>query len=261
MNVEFVTVDKKPEVGDFVIWNCFSAYDDLQNNTPYIVIKEQGMGFVAIYNPETKFMEPALGSNTRKVLKEITGAEAKVGDVIYFKEDSNYGAYPDIYKKGDCKVITEIESSGVLRFGVKIPDKIYDFGVQQLNNYEHIAILQTVKKDEVKKSDDEIKIQKKIEREKKDMPELQIIVNELFGSDYEKKPKILLTVYSPDGKEVAQGTADSLEDVQKIVANDYRLIGHKVVVYKINCEIQTEVPVTVTKLKSKKEEEKEVETK
>ena len=259
MNVEFVTVDKEPEVGDFVIWNCFGTYNDLKNNTPYLVTKQEA-GIIEIYDPESESTKSGLGSNTRKVLKKITSTEVKVGDVIYFKEDSVYGYYSNIYKKGDCKVVTKIKDSFTLKFGVKIQNKDDEFGIQA-KDYEHIVILQTIKKDEIKKSDNEIKIQNKIEREKKDMPQLQVIVNELFGSDYEKKPKILLTVYSPDGKEVAQGTADSLEDVQKIVANDYRLIGHKVVVYKINCEIQTEVPVTVTKLKSKKEEEKEVETK
>ena len=166
MKVEFITINKKPEVGDFVIWNCFGEYDELKNNTPYLVTK-QATEVVEIYIPESKSKKLCIGSNTRKVLKQITSKQVKVGDVIYFKEDSSYGCSSDIYKKGDSKVITKIENSRTLKFGVKIPKRNDEFGVQA-KDYEHIAILQTVKKDEIKESDDENQIKKQNrKREKK----------------------------------------------------------------------------------------------
>lgn len=109
------------------------------------------------------------------------------------------------------------------------------------------------------KSDVEEKQIKKEER--KDMPKLQDIVSQIFGSDYENKPKFLLTVYSPNGQEVATGTCESLDEIKKNVATDYRLIGHKVVVYQMSMEISTEVPVVVTNLCEEKTCEKEADKK
>ena len=109
------------------------------------------------------------------------------------------------------------------------------------------------------KSDVEEKQTKKEER--KNMPKLQDIVSQIFGSDYENKPKFLLTVYSPNGQEVATGTCESLDEIKKNVATDYRLIGHKVVVYQMSMEISTEVPVLVTNLCEEKACEKKEEEK
>lgn len=95
-------------------------------------------------------------------------------------------------------------------------------------------------------SDCEIKIKKQgIE-----MPKLQEIINQIFGTnDYQQKPNYLVVVYTPDGSEYAQGTAETLEQVENTLASDYRLIGHTAVTYKIHKEFTTKVPVVSTKLK------------
>lgn len=95
-------------------------------------------------------------------------------------------------------------------------------------------------------SDYEIKIKKKgIE-----MPKLQEIINQIFGTnDYQQKPNYLVVVYTPDGSEYAQGTAETLEQVENTLASDYRLIGHTAVTYKIHKEFTTKIPVVSTKLK------------
>lgn len=95
-------------------------------------------------------------------------------------------------------------------------------------------------------SDCEIKIKKQgIE-----MPNLQEIINQIFGTnDYQQKPNYLVVVYTPDGSEYAQGTAETLEQVENTLASDYRLIGHTAVTYKIHKEFTTKVPVVSTKLK------------
>ena len=95
-------------------------------------------------------------------------------------------------------------------------------------------------------SDSEIKIKKQgIEMQK-----LQEIINQNFGTnDYQQKPNYLVVVYTPDGSEYAQGTAETLEQVENTLASDYRLIGHTAVTYKIHKEFTTKVPVVATKLK------------
>ena len=86
----------------------------------------------------------------------------------------------------------------------------------------------------------------------------QDIINSIFGvSAYDAKPKFLVTIYKPDGSEYANATADSIEDIKQKAATDYRLIGHKIVVYKLHTEITTEIPVMVTRLKEEKSKEPE----
>lgn len=104
-------------------------------------------------------------------------------------------------------------------------------------------------------SDFEIKIKKQgIE-----MPKLQEIINQIFGTnDYQQKPNYLVVVYTPDGSEYAQGTAETLEQVENTLASDYRLIGHTAVTYKIHKEFTTKIPVVSTKLKVIKDAEDEV---
>ena len=85
------------------------------------------------------------------------------------------------------------------------------------------------------------------------MKKLQDLINEIFKSDYENKPKFLVTIYSPDGAEHASATANSIEEIQAAASADYRLVGHKIVAYKIHSEIESAIPVTVTKFKKEKE--------
>lgn len=95
-------------------------------------------------------------------------------------------------------------------------------------------------------SDFEIKIKK----QGTEMPKLQEIINQIFGTnDYQQKPNYLVVVYTPDCSEYAQGTAETLEQVENTLASDYRLIGHTAVTYKIHKEFTTKVPVVSTKLK------------
>lgn len=90
----------------------------------------------------------------------------------------------------------------------------------------------------------------KIEKQGIEMPKLQEIINQIFGTnDYQQKPNYLVVVYTPDGSEYAQGTAETLEQVENTLASDYRLIGHTAVTYKIHKEFTTKVPVVSTKLK------------
>jgi hypothetical protein len=124
-----------------------------------------------------------------------------------------------------------------------------------------------------KKSDDEKQIiqdsiqsvqdsiqQAQIKKQNKEaiMP-FQDIINSIFGvSAYDAKPKFLVTIYKPDGSEYANATADSIDDIKQKAATDYRLVGHKIVVYKLHTEITSEVPVTITRLKDKKSKEEAV---
>ena len=78
---------------------------------------------------------------------------------------------------------------------------------------------------------------------------LQQLLDVIFGvSDYEAKPKFIVTVFNND-KEVATTTAESVEEIQQTIQSDTRLWGCKLVAYKIHSELQTQVPVAITKFK------------
>ena len=78
---------------------------------------------------------------------------------------------------------------------------------------------------------------------------LQQLLDTIFGvSDYEAKPKFIVTVFNND-KEVATTTAESVEEIQQTIQSDTRLWGCKLVAYKIHSELQTQVPVAITKFK------------
>ena len=78
---------------------------------------------------------------------------------------------------------------------------------------------------------------------------LQQLLDIIFGvSDYEAKPKFIVTVFNND-KEVGTTTAESVEEIQQTIQSDTRLWGCKLVAYKIHSELQTQVPVAITKFK------------
>lgn len=78
---------------------------------------------------------------------------------------------------------------------------------------------------------------------------LQQLLDAIFGvSDYEAKPKFIVTVFNND-KEVGTTTAESIEEIQQTIQSDTRLWGCKLVAYKIHSELQTQVPVAITKFK------------
>ena len=78
---------------------------------------------------------------------------------------------------------------------------------------------------------------------------LQQLLDTIFGvSDYEAKPKFIVTVFNND-KEVGTTTAESIEEIQQTIQSDTRLWGCKLVAYKIHSELQTQVPVAITKFK------------
>ena len=78
---------------------------------------------------------------------------------------------------------------------------------------------------------------------------LQQLLDTIFGvSDYEAKPKFIVTVFNND-KEVGTTTAESIEEIQQTIQSDTRLWGCKLVAYKIHSELQTQVSVAITKFK------------
>ena len=78
---------------------------------------------------------------------------------------------------------------------------------------------------------------------------LQQLLDVIFGvSDYEAKPKFIVTVFNND-KEVGTTTAESIEEIQQTIQSDTRLWGCKLFAYKIHSELQTQVPVAITKFK------------
>ena len=78
---------------------------------------------------------------------------------------------------------------------------------------------------------------------------LQQLLDTIFGvSDYEAKPKFIVTVFNND-KEVGTTTAESIEEIQQTIQSDTRLWGCKLVAYKVHSELQTQIPVAITKFK------------
>lgn len=96
------------------------------------------------------------------------------------------------------------------------------------------------------------KTQQTTQKEQPKMRKLQDILNQIFGAtDYEKRPKYLVVVYSADGAEIAQTIANSIEEVESKFKTTPSLIGCTAVCYKATTEITTEIPVITTKLKDK----------
>ena len=86
------------------------------------------------------------------------------------------------------------------------------------------------------------------------MNELQQLLSTIFGAekpttDYDKRPQLLVVVYSLDGKKVATATADSVDQVADEVKRNPSLWGCKVLTYKLNKELFVDVPVSITKAK------------
>lgn len=94
------------------------------------------------------------------------------------------------------------------------------------------------------------------------MNDLQQILSQIFGAekpttDYDKRPQLLVVVYSLDGKKVATTTANSVEQVASEVKRNPQLWGCKVLTYKIHKELFSEVPVSIEKAKVASESEVE----
>lgn len=84
------------------------------------------------------------------------------------------------------------------------------------------------------------------------MNDLQQILSQIFGAekpttDYDKRPQLLVVVYSLDGKKVATTTANSVEQVAYEVKRNPQLWGCKVLTYKLNKELFVDVPVSIEK--------------
>lgn len=84
------------------------------------------------------------------------------------------------------------------------------------------------------------------------MNDLQQILSQIFGAekpttDYDKRPQLLVVVYSLDGKKVATSTANSVEQVAYEVKRNPQLWGCKVLTYKLNKELFVDVPVSIEK--------------
>lgn len=84
----------------------------------------------------------------------------------------------------------------------------------------------------------------------------QELINSIFQdkiqTDYDKKPDYLVVIYNNEGTEIAQATAGSIQSVEDKIQATPKLWGAKAVCYKIDTEVQTQVPVTSTKLKKSK---------
>ena len=84
------------------------------------------------------------------------------------------------------------------------------------------------------------------------MNDLQQILSQIFGAEkptteYDKRPQLLIVVYSIDGKKVATTTANSVEQVASEVKRNPQLWGCKVLTYKLNKELFVDVPVSIEK--------------
>lgn len=94
------------------------------------------------------------------------------------------------------------------------------------------------------------------------MNDLQQILSQIFGAekpttDYDKRPQLLVVVYSLDGKKVATSTANSVEQVASEVKRNPQLWGCKVLTYKLNKELFVDVPVSIEKAHIASESEAE----
>lgn len=94
------------------------------------------------------------------------------------------------------------------------------------------------------------------------MNDLQQILSQIFGAekpttDYDKRPQLLVVVYSLDGKKVATTTANSVEQVASEVKRNPQLWGCKVLTYKLNKELFVDVPVSIEKARVASESEAE----
>lgn len=83
------------------------------------------------------------------------------------------------------------------------------------------------------------------------MTTLQQILETIFETklktDYEARPKLLLLVYDAEGKEVAQGLAESTNEVEKAIKFNPKLWGCKIISYKLHKESTINVPVETVK--------------
>lgn len=94
------------------------------------------------------------------------------------------------------------------------------------------------------------------------MNDLQQILSQIFGAekpttDYDKRPQLLVVVYSLDGKKVATTTANSVEQVASEVKRNPQLWGCKVLTYKLNKELFVDVHVSIEKARVASESEAE----
>ena len=96
------------------------------------------------------------------------------------------------------------------------------------------------------------------------MNDLQQLLLSIFGAekpttDYDKRPQLLVVVYSLDGKKVATTTANSVEQVASEVNRNPQLWGCKVLTYKLNKELFVDVPVSIEKARIASTVEQEAE--
>ena len=242
---------------------------DITKNKAYLVIGHDGKKHcVSIIDNELKISNYSWGPGCgRRFIKEVSIEHAEPGDDIIFLKDMDYNSGPPKGnpKKGQVFTITKIEKDGTIKYGLHNIHKTFEYGVQP----KDVVILKTIKSDDEKQIienpiENILKdLTKTLEKNKKQNKEaimpFQDIINSIFGvSAYDAKPKFLVTIYKPDGSEYANATADSIETIKQKAATDYRLIGHKIVAYKLHTEITTEIPVVATRLKNEKLKEETV---
>lgn len=94
--------DREPREGDLVVWEDVSGNNPhIEQNKPYYVIEAKNT-LVIIYNKNNNIV--TLGSNKRKVIKQIKPEEAKPGDMIFRRNGSS-----KYFKKFSSKEILYID--------------------------------------------------------------------------------------------------------------------------------------------------------
>lgn len=255
--MRYVLEPKDSLTGNAVLWQTMpNEIKNRTNNKPYLVI---GIDDDSVLIKDDNGSINTYGDwHERRFIKQIDIKYAEPGDDIIFIRDINYSSNlkKDNPKKSDIFTITNIKKDGTINYGLYNATKTIEYGVQP----KDVIILKTIKSDDEKQNVHENIQQVKIKKQTKEaiMP-FQDIINQIFGvSAYDAKPKFLVTIYKPDGSEYANATADSIETIKEKAATDYRLIGHKIVAYKLHTEITTEITVTITRLKDEKSKEPEI---
>ena len=184
-----------------------------------------------------------LSSEYWKLIATKPGSEAKIGDTVVCVKDT----------RGDCKINNSFIVAVLSDIGLG-PVKGTKFGNTHSKagwGWLKADFLVLCKADELEQPQKE-----------NTMNELQQLLSTIFGAekpttDYDKRPQLLVVVYSLDGKKVATATADSVDQVADEVKRNPSLWGCRVLTYKLGKELFVDVPVTITNAKVAAESDEE----
>ena len=238
------------EVGDLVMWTKLPpSITNRVNNKVYKVIGESCEHNPIVLNEHGRESLYAVGYGF-KVLQTKPANQAVVGDYMY-----RISSGSDTFSKHSVIKITRTDNNNRLGYSEELG---VDFNeviviaqadpslVQQAPTIPESAINFALYPSGAPSEP--------TQPTTKEQPmKLQQLLDTIFGvSDYEAKPKFIVTVFNND-KEVGTTTAESIEEIQQTIQSDTRLWGCKLVAYKIHSELQTQVAVVITKFKKEKE--------